>query len=246
MKNISGENATVARDRHRRHEIEETLRDELKKITDLSADICLSGEMERLNLASELRDNIGQTLVLARIKIGMLSGNLEPGEYENVLEDLRHILDRAVWETRTLSQRLCPPLLFEDSLEIALQWLAHDMEDNHGVRVEFHDDGSEKPLTDVLRLVIFQTVQYVLMNVARHARSGAAWLTVGREEDMLSLVIEDRGIGFDAVIIDTYRARSSGLAVIRRRIRNLGGDMTIRSSPGRGTIVTLRAALALS
>jgi len=244
MNNGSREYGALSIGQHRRLDVEEELRDELKSLAGLVGEISLNGEMERLHIASELMDNIGQTLLLARIKTGMLSLNMNPGEYEDLLEDLRSILDRAVWEIRMLSQRLCPPLLFADGLETSLQWLARDMENNHGLKVAFSDDGSDKPLDGVARSILFQAAQELLVNVARHAGSGAARLAIDRYGEMLRLLVEDRGVGFDPADFNISMAGRTGLFSVRRRVISLGGEMIIRSSPGMGTVVSLMMPLA--
>lgn len=233
---------------HRQHKVEAGYQAELKHLTEMVAKMSLHVERERINLASEIKDNIGQTLLLARIKIGMLSGQLKLGEYKVLLEDLRHILDLAIWEANSLSQRLYPALLTQVGLEPSLKWLGKQMEVDYGLRVEFADDGSEKPLNNVVCSIVYQAARELLLNVAMHAKSGAARISVAREGGVLLLRVEDRGVGFDAVHLVSdgqkemnCKTADSGLMNLQRKFRNLGGDLTVISAPGKGASVTIRA-----
>lgn len=226
-----------------RYEIEAALHAELKKLSDMAAGLSLAEEQERVSIAAGLQNQIGQKLLLARIKLGMLE--FKSGDYDEILKEARTLLDQTIQDVRMLTIQLCPPLLAEAGLGKALEWLSRQMMNDYDLRVEFEDDGSEKPLSDVLRLVVFQAARELLINVAKHAQSGTARLTIGREENMLHLTVEDQGIGFDPTDSGSSELKKGcfGYFNIRQRIQHLGGTIRITSSPGIGTSVTIRAPL---
>lgn len=225
------------------YKAEAALHAELKQLSDMAAGLSLAEEQERMGIASELRNQTGQILLLARIKLGMLE--LMSGDYGETLKDARTLLDKAIQDIRLLTIQLSPPLLAEAGLEKALEWLSHQMKSEYGLRVEFEDDGSDKPLFGMLRTIVYKAARELLVNVAKHAKSSEARLSIGREGKMLRLAVDDRGIGFDLADAESNELHKGcfGLFNIRQRIRYLGGTMQVKSVPGTGTSVTILTPL---
>lgn len=223
----------------------EEIQRELLRLGQVTAEMFLLAERERLHLASEIKDSIGQTLLLARLKIGLLSERLDPEEYELVIEDLRNILDLAVWEASSLAHRLYPVLLAEAGLAAALKWLAKQMEIEFGLRVEYSPEPEREVLDEIVRSVLYYAVRELLINVSRHAKSGAAKLGLGWEADRVRLSVEDRGVGFEVRKLELKKIEEgkstgeSGLAMIHQKIMSIGGVMKVASKPGGGTHVTI-------
>lgn len=225
------------------YKAEAALHAELKKLSDMAAGLSLAEEQERMGIASELRNQTGQILLLARIKLGMLE--LMSGDYGETLKDARTLLDRAIQDIRLLTIQLSPPLLAEAGLEKALECLSRQMKSEYGLRVEFEDDCSDKPLFGMLRTIVYKAARELLVNVAKHAKSSEARLSIGREGKMLRLAVDDRGIGFDLADAESNELQKGcfGLFNIRQRIRYLGGTMQVKSVPGTGTSVTILTPL---
>jgi two-component system sensor histidine kinase NreB len=195
-----------------------------------------------LRIASVLHDHIGQTLLLGRIKLGILAGVPKPEPLESIINEVRELLDQATDDTHSLTVQLNPPMLSVSGLEAALQWLGRRMEADYGLVVEFLDDLCPKPLSEELRSILYQFTRELLINAAKHAKTDRVLVIVGREADMYSLTVEDRGAGFnpDDIIPDMSRDCRFGLFSIQVRIERLGGLMDIDSSPGGGTRITIR------
>ena len=223
-----------------RRQNEEKLLSYQQQLQSLTSELSLSEERERRRIASNLHDRIGQTLAFARLKLGSLAERMEP----KAAEELRELIEQAIGDTRSLTVELSPPVLYELGLVAALEWLARKIQQEHGVATRFHDDGQPKPLDDNFRVVLFQAVRELLVNVVKHASASNAQVLVRRDADALRIIIEDDGAGFNtAMVTANLDGRSFGLFHIRERLEYLGGRMNLRSEIGRGTRVTLIAPL---
>lgn len=205
-----------------------------------------AGELKQLLNASELLNSIGQSILLARIKVGMLSSPLLPYEFEALAGEARFLLDQAACETNALSRELCPPLLAEAGLATALEWLVRQMATDCGLQVQLVASGNEKGLAVVRGAVVYQAARELLINVVKHAKCGTARLSVNWERDRLCLEVEDRGMGFDPAVAEAENGNCGcfGLTSIRQSVRRLGGAMKIVSVPGTGTQVAITVPLS--
>ncbi|MCX5719401.1 MAG: ATP-binding protein [Nitrospirae bacterium] len=140
---------------------------------------------------------------------------------------------------------LSPPILYELGIEAAVEWLAEQIKEQHNIMVEFEDDNQSKPLDDDIRVLLFQAVRELLVNVVKHSQAHKAKVSVQKDGGNIRIHVEDNGIGFDSSKIYSYsdRTRGFGLFSIRERLDYLGGYFTIASEPGYGTRVTLGAPL---
>jgi PAS domain S-box-containing protein len=231
----------VISDISERKEAERRILEYQSRLRSLSSELALAEQRERRRIASELHDRIGQSLAMARIKLGGVQRN----DSDAVLDEVRSLLDQSIQDTRTLTFELSPPILHELGLEPALEWLLERFAARHSFTTSFHGDGLPVDLPgDVLGLV-FQSVQELLVNVAKHARARTVEITLDRGDDILRLEVADDGIGATpARAPRTGRSpQGFGLFSIRERIEHLGGSFTIDSQPGKGTRAQLRVPL---
>jgi signal transduction histidine kinase len=134
--------------------------------------------------------------------------------------------------------------LYDLGLKEALGWLAEDLEKRHGIKIEVRDDGADKPLDDAAKAVVFRAVRELLMNVLKHAKSAAAKVSLRRAEGHYLIDVEDQGIGFDLGSTKEPPDRQGfGLLSVREQISRLGGDVTLESCLGSGTVASVRVPL---
>ena len=93
-------------------------------------------------------------------------------------------------------------------------------------------------LPEPVAIASYRIVQECLTNIARHAHASTATITVWRQDDMLMLVVEDDGQGFDMSSTDGL-----GLIGIRERVEGLNGEFELKSAPDRGTCIMARIPL---
>jgi PAS domain S-box-containing protein len=208
-----------------------------ERLQSLAAELSLGEERERRRIATNLHDHIGQSLAFARLKLAALS-QVEPS-----LKPVQDLIEQAIVDTRSLTFELSPPVLYELGLVPALEWLTRKIQQDHGVQTRFHDDGQPKPLHENFRVVLFQAVRELLVNVVKHAKASHAQVLLRRDGDALRIIIEDDGIGFEVSKSKAEAPRSFGLFNVRERVEYLGGRVKIRSESKCGTRVTLIAPL---
>ena len=152
-----------------------------------------------------------------------------------MLDDLQGLLDRMDGELRTLIFELSPPVLHDFGLVAGLRWLAGKLEQEHGLRVRLESEGDCEVPEEGLRATLFRCLRELLLNVSRHAATDAAVVSLRRDETQLSLVVADRGRGFEPSPEGAPNRLGFGLFSIRECLSQAGGTFDIESAPGQGT-----------
>ena len=211
------------------------------QLRSLASELALTSERERRQIAQELHDQIGQNLAAIKFKLGLLAQTSQDKELTESLV----LLERTIQSSRNLTYELSPPVLHELGLCAALEWLVHQLRANFGIAGQFFDDLQPKPLSDDLRIVLFQAVRELLTNVGKHSRANMARVTAKVVGGELCLEVNDDGVGFDPAQHRALRqgANGMGLFSVRERMAHLETRMEIVSAPGRGTRVILHAPL---
>jgi signal transduction histidine kinase len=126
-----------------------------------------------------------------------------------------------------------------------VEWLTEQAQDRYGIPSEFKDDKQPKPLDDDVRVLLFQAVRELLVNVVKHAQAQSVKVATRRDDGGIQIIVEDDGVGFDAFPIGSQWSRTGGFGLfsIRERLDYLGGQLKVKSEPGHGTRVTLVAPL---
>jgi PAS domain S-box-containing protein len=222
-------------------EAEDALRDHQGQLCVLTAELSLAEEREHRRIAGQLHDQIGQTLAFAKIKLDVLHHALECTAQARVVEAIRQAIETSIREVRTLTFKISPPLLYELGIEAAIDWLCEWALENHGLEVQFLDDHEPKQLAEGIRSTLFQAVRELLINVAKHAQTGMAAVSIKKNGKNLVLQVTDQGIGFDTARVTVNKKNRSGFGLlnIRQRIGYLGGEFHIASEPGLGSSFTL-------
>src|SRR6185369_7494386 len=215
------------------------------KLRFMASEMSLIEERERRQLATTLHDQIGQVLALAKITLGELKAAGSAEECHRSADAVRELVEQAIKSSRTLTFELSPPILYELGFETALQALCEKFQLQHGLRLEFVTDREPKPLPDDMQILLFRAVRELLVNIVKHAGAESARVSCRRDGSRLLLVVADDGKGFEpAADVTRYPGtRGFGLFSIRERLHHLGGEMTVDSTPGCGTRVTLAAQL---
>ena len=197
-------------------------------------------ETERRNLARELHDDLGGELVGLKFLLEATDDRIPDANRK-----AGQLLDTIIEKVRDLSLALRPSMLDDLGLLPALQWQVQRMASEGGIRVEFRHSGLNGRLDSETETATYRIVQEGLTNIARHAKTSVAVLTVNESESALDIVIEDRGAGFDPQA-PTPRASSVGLDSMRERVGLLGGHISVVSAPGQGTTLKVELPLVAS
>lgn len=107
------------------------------------------------------------------------------------------------------------------------------------------DDRAE-PASEDVRVVLFELVRELLLNVVKHAGTDEVWVSLRQDEqDQLEIIVEDHGRGFDMSQVENPEASASrglGLAGMQERLAAIGGGLELDTEPGQGTRVVIRVS----
>ncbi len=216
-----------------------------ERLRALASELSLTEERERRLLAADLHDHIGQILALAQIKLGALRQEAASPESQASVTEVRDYIGQAIRYTRSLTYELGLPILYDLGLESALEWLAEQMHEQHGLTVQVHRDQQAKPLGEAARVLVFRVVRELLTNVVKHAQASSVDISIAKDGQFLRIMVVDDGVGFDTAEAGPRAGKSSGYGLfsIRERLTSLGGLVKINSLPGQGTQVSITVPL---
>jgi signal transduction histidine kinase len=200
-------------------------------------------EAERKRIARDLHDGIGQRLGGLKLSWSRLSermGRMLPEEQKS-MQRLTRVLDDTAHEVRALSHQMMPRALSAVGLSAALNDLVDQQFRHSGIEVRMEEHGASGRFDERVEIAVYRMAQEMLGNIIKHAGATQVDLQLMRSGKRLILVVEDNGRGFDP---QRLRAGAGhGLANLQSRAAAVGGDVVFESSPGNGTVVTVRVPL---
>lgn len=224
---------------------EEVLLDYQERLAELAAELSLAEERERHRIATELHDQIGQNLALSSMRLSALGMFSLPDDVCREVSSIKERLDISIEGIRSLISQLSPPILYEMGLEAALKWLGRTMKHDWCLTVTIREEGPPLTLGHEIRTTIFRIVRELLTNVVKHACTDQVWIELLREDEGVTVWVEDHGAGFEHEQADTSRPNRGGFGLfsIRQKIRYLKGDFSVQSEPGRMTRIMFKIPL---
>jgi signal transduction histidine kinase len=203
---------------------------------------------ERRKFSRELHDSLGQYLVSAKMNLDLLS---RTPSCDPLLADAIRSLDQAIAETRTISHLLHPPLLDEVGFVSAAKWYIDGFAQRSGIEVIFDMPAEPPRLPQQVNIVLFRILQESLTNIHRHAVTDKADIRLTYLPERVSLTVRDYGKGIAPELLRTFVTKGInvgvGLAGMRERARELGGEIKISSTSSGTTLlvdIPLRAKVA--
>jgi two-component system sensor histidine kinase DegS len=154
--------------------------------------------------------------------------------------ELQSLTADSLKELQRLMGDLRPSHLDDLGLAAALRWYVTKVEERTTIKIKMDISGVEQPMADAARVCTFRIVQEALNNVIRHAEAQNVRIALDYTEGGVHVAVRDDGRGFD---VERLRASPSsgrqplGLAGMQERAALLGGQVTIQSRPGQGTLI---------
>jgi signal transduction histidine kinase len=198
-------------------------------------------EDERLRIARDLHDNLGQVLTGLRLRLEAI-GLTAPadGGLQGHVQEAVSLLDRLDRGIDFIASELRPASL-DFGFSFALNHFVSDWAATFGVDAAFHG----APLPDLklgseTQVHLYRIAQEALNNVYKHAAARRVSVILERRKDSLVMLVEDDGRGFDPANIERTGRPSLGLTGMRERATMIGGSVEVESAPGKGTTVFVR------
>ena len=191
-------------------------------------------EEERSRLAKDLHDGLGGLLSGVKLQLGAMKGNLILSEeHGRIFNNALGKLDESISEMRRVAHNMMPEALMKLGLQQALQDYCDGLSASQPFTIngEFH--GLENRMESATEVVVYRIVQELLNNAVKHSGATTILAQVMRQDNNLTITVEDNGKGFNKESI----LQGTGLKNIRSRVDYLKGQLDIQSTPGKGTSV---------
>jgi two-component system sensor histidine kinase UhpB len=196
-------------------------------------------EQERRRIGRELHDEAGQSLLLLRLQLEMLERQA-PETLRLGLRETQAAAAGIIRELRRIVAALSPAVLEKLGLTAAIRHLAARFRHASPAAVRVRIAGGLDGLPMELQELVYRAAQEGLQNIAKHARATRVNLSLEAADMSIRLRLGDNGAGFNTETAGK-QAMSFGLAGMRQRAELLGGTLTVRSAPGKGTVLMLEA-----
>jgi signal transduction histidine kinase len=196
-------------------------------------------EEERRLLRRELHDGIGPRLAGQPLALDAVSQLLRenPDAAVELLQEIKTHSQTTISEIRRLARELRPPALDDLGLLLALEEQIESYR-HLAPRISLHAPSQLPPLPAAVEVAAYRIIQEALTNVARHADASQCDVRLSLDDATLAISVRDDGRGLPT----SYRS-GVGMQSIRERTEELGGRLSIDSTPGRGTTITVRFPL---
>lgn len=187
-----------------------------------SQDLLQSQENERIRIAKDLHDGIGQKLLILKNKLNQ--------------SDNKTLVNETIDEVRTISRDLYPFQLQELGITKAIEHTITQIDENTTLFISAEIDNIDHIFQKEQEVNIYRIVQESLSNIIKHAKAEASKVSIKKLADKIIISIKDNGVGFD--FNNKYQETNTlGLKTLLERTKFLSGQMKIQSKKGDGTLI---------
>jgi len=197
-------------------------------------------EHERLRLARDLHDGVGQSLAALKLQLGLIAGRVRQGKSDPAIQaqvdDTAQLAAQTIEEIRGVLLNLRPDILQERGLAAAVEALLLGMEKASGIHCTLHQQTEMPRWEDAAALNLYRVIQESLTNVLKHAHATRVDVQFSRlRPDLYLIRVSDDGRGFER---DGVHG-GLGLSSMQERLQMLGGSLRIVTGAGRGTTLMM-------
>jgi len=215
----------------------ERSREQLRKLAAYQQEV---REQERIRIAREIHDQLGQSLTILSMDLTWIKKHLSTRqpEIDEKISGMFTVIVDALERLHTVTAELRPVILDDFGLAAAIEWQAEEYKNRIGIECRMAPTGFEPDLPKDQATAVFRIFQELLTNIMRHAQANEVVVKLKAGNGDLILQVRDDGRGItDAEINDP---KSFGLLGIRERLYPFGGQVAFQGRPGLGTLVTVR------
>jgi signal transduction histidine kinase/ligand-binding sensor domain-containing protein len=208
-----------------------------------SRQLISSQESERKRIAAELHDSIGQSLaIIKNLALLSLKSPLVEQRSRDQFERITEQSTQAIDEVKDISYNLRPYLLDRLGLKMAIESMISKVAAASGIEFLNRIDELENLFTNEQEINIYRIVQECVNNIVKHAEASRVTMEIHRDGALVEIVVRDNGKGFVVQESEatTKAPRGFGVFGITERAKLLGGILTMQSSPGEGTAISVK------
>lgn len=198
-------------------------------------------EEERVSLAREIHDELGQILVAVKMELGMLMKKNQSLKCEESigmtknLVYLQSLVDQTIKTARKIMTDLRPEVLDILGVVDAIRQHTLKFESHYHIKTVFNTETDQLDLTREQSVALFRIVQEALTNVVKHAKATEVHVLIGLSDNGYYLEISDNGKGFDSC--SPKRSDSYGMLGMKERAYLINANLHIESIPEKGTTI---------
>jgi PAS domain S-box-containing protein len=212
---------------------------------ELIARLVSAQEDERVRVAREMHDHMGQLLASASLLAKSAEEEAAGTALEGSLGYLRQLMEEAQASARSIVASIRAVDLDEEGLRGAISHLAAEVWQRHGIEVHVHVVGLDGRLPREREIAVYRIVQEALTNAIAHASPTAISVVGAVQRDRIVVLVEDDGRGFRLEeVMKGPLAGRLGIVGMQERATAVGGDIHVESRPGSGTRVRVRVPAA--
>ena len=229
-----------------RSQIESDLLQQRQELEELAGELIDIEQKTRYEVATHLHDDIAQQLAAAKIRMEMLVNKQNSDAEEDSLAITIDLLSGCISGTSAITNKLAEPSLRQLGLVKAAQDLVEFYQENHDVDFSFTHQNVTQTIGEGMADTLYRGLRELLHNVVKHAQAKRVLVAMHCQSEMLCIRVEDDGVGL-ATLSATARegqAGRFGLFSLRERIRQLGGEVSIESSPNQGCRITVEVPIS--
>jgi signal transduction histidine kinase len=219
------------------------LKDAKQQLRDLGNRLQSIREEEKIRIAREIHDDLGQSLTALKMELFQLD-KIAEGNPESIKAKINHmsgLLDDTVKSVQQIAMELRPPILDAFGLCEAIAWQVGEYEKRTDLKFQLNCLPEKVNISSDKQTTLFRILQETLTNIVRHADATRVEVCLENLNDNIILTVRDNGRGFDSVKIGDQK--SLGLLGMRERALVWNGSFDIQGESGKGSTVTVKIPL---
>ncbi len=194
-------------------------------------------EEERKRISRDLHDEMNQRIAVLCFQVQSLQTSFLPSsEPHQALQKLYDELALLSDDIRRFAHQLHPSILRDLGLSQAIQSLVHEVGKREGISMALEDKITNEPLPEEVACCGYRLAQEALQNIVKHAQASCVRITMEQDSKEVRLSIVDDGQGFEPNHVHS-QTPGLGLVGMMERVQLLGGQIRIKSAPGKGTAI---------
>ncbi|MDN4095445.1 PAS domain-containing sensor histidine kinase [Brevibacillus agri] len=195
-------------------------------------------ESEHKRLAQELHDGVGQSLYSVSVGVQAIQSRIKQDEnFKEYMQEIVDELEKVIRDVKLYSLQLRPHSLDQLGLIPTVRHLVSTLNKTHkDVHITFTYSNVSQRLPPIMEINLYRIIQEALHNALKYSQATLIEVILYREEDELTLIIQDNGAGF----VREQVQEGLGLKHMEERVHQMEGSLNIRTIPGEGTAIKVK------
>ncbi len=204
-------------------------------------------DKERSRIAKELHDGLGQNLTTSMLNLGFAKKEVSKlseksqQKFANGME----FLNLAIHETRNIAHNLMPKTILDFGYVSAIESMMEGLEEVSSIDFVFYNNLNGKRIEESLEVSLYRITQEAVNNILKYSNARKATIQLMSYPDLVMLIIEDDGKGFDPEKLDPKNG-SFGINSMKSRAKAIRGTFILDSAPGKGTTITINIPMTVN